>query len=87
MGGCTKKILLFTAILLLGLQQIWAFRPLKEDQWLKQRLIIQSLQRGTVQGSQRNPCSTVPGRNRGRCTSQISFTDHVARAPPPTLPN
>ncbi|RZB45305.1 hypothetical protein D0Y65_054905 [Glycine soja] len=76
--GRYTKMLMFTTILLLGLQQIWAFRPLKEDQWLKQRLVIQSLQRGHVQHSERNPCSTVPGRSKGRCTSEINVADHVS---------
>ncbi|BAT94955.1 hypothetical protein VIGAN_08160700 [Vigna angularis var. angularis] len=82
MGRCTK-MLVFTAILVLSLQQTWGFRLLKEKQllWQQNKLIIQSLQRGPVQGSQRNPCSTVPGRSHGRCT----FETTVAPAPP-TLP-
>ncbi|KAK7355968.1 hypothetical protein VNO80_15233 [Phaseolus coccineus] len=80
MGRCTK-MLVFTTILVLSLQQTWGFRPLKEKQVWQNKLIIQSLQRGPVQGSQRNPCSTVPGRNHGRCT----FETNVAPAPP-TLP-
>ena len=81
--GRYSKMMVFTTILLLGLQQIWAFRPLKEDQWLKQRLVIQSLHRGSEQYSERNPCSTVPGRSNGRCTSEINVVDYVAHAPPP----
>ncbi|CAJ1976251.1 unnamed protein product [Sphenostylis stenocarpa] len=75
------KMLVFTTILVLSLQQTWGVRPLKENKLWQNKLIIQSLQRGPVQGSQRNPCSTVPGRNRGRCT----FQTNVALAPP-TLP-
>jgi len=71
-------MLVFTAILVLSLQEAWGFRPLKEKQPWQNKLIIQSLQRGPVQGSQRNPCSTVPGRSRGRCT----FETNVAPAPP-----
>lgn len=80
-----EKMFVFTAILLLGLQQIWASRPLEEEQWLhKNNLVIQSLQRGTVRGSQKNPCSTVPGRSRGRCTlTEMNFAGHVARPTPP----
>nr|KYP74488.1 hypothetical protein KK1_007171 [Cajanus cajan] len=90
MGGYTKMLVL-TTILVLGLHQICAFRPLKEGQFLQQRLIIQSLQRGPVQRSQRNPCSTVPGRSRGRCTlAQNHVVAHHAPPPPPptlTLPH
>jgi len=73
-------MLVFTAILVLSLQQTWGLRLLKEKQllWQQNKLIIQSLQRGPVQGSQRNPCSTVPGRSHGRCTSETN----VAPAPP-----
>ncbi|TKY52111.1 26S protease regulatory subunit 10B [Spatholobus suberectus] len=84
--GRYTKMLVFTTILLLGLQQIWAFRPLKEDQLLQKGLVIQLLPRGPVQGSRRNPCSTVPGRSHGRCTlAEINVAGHVAHAPP-TLP-
>ncbi|KAK7277809.1 hypothetical protein RJT34_22826 [Clitoria ternatea] len=89
MGGYTK-MLVFTAIMVLsGMQQIWAIRPLKEDQLWQRNIVIQSLQRGPVQGSQRNPCSTVPGRSRGRCTLAETNVDagHVVHAPPLTLPH
>ncbi|CAL0321026.1 unnamed protein product [Lupinus luteus] len=77
------KMFVFTTILLLGLHQICASRPLEEEQWLHKNLIIQSLQRGTVRGSQKNPCSTVPGRSRGRCIlTQMNFAGHVAHATP-----
>ncbi|KAL2325391.1 hypothetical protein Fmac_024449 [Flemingia macrophylla] len=76
MGGYTK-MLVFKMILVLSLHQMYAFRPLKEGQFLQQGLIIQALQRGLVPGSRRNPCSTIPGRSRGSCTS--------AAAPPPPV--
>ncbi|OIW07159.1 hypothetical protein TanjilG_10132 [Lupinus angustifolius] len=81
--NCYTKMFVFTTILLLGLHQIYASRPLEEEQWLHKNLIIQSLQRGTVRGSQKNPCSTVPGRSRGRCIlTQKNFAGHVAHATP-----
>ncbi|KAK7344164.1 hypothetical protein VNO77_13492 [Canavalia gladiata] len=83
--GRSTKMFVFTIILLLGLQQIWALRPLKEGQLMQKNLVIQSLPRGPVQGSQSNPCSTVPGRSRGRCTlAEINVADHVAQPPPPS---
>ncbi|KAK7269172.1 hypothetical protein RIF29_21888 [Crotalaria pallida] len=76
------KMLVFTTILLLGLHQICASRLLVEEQWLHKNLIIQSLQRGPVRGSQKNPCSTVPGRSHGRCTlTQMNFAGQVVHAP------
>jgi len=36
------------------------------------------LQRGPVKGSQKNPCSTVPGRSKGRCTlAEIHVAGHI----------
>jgi hypothetical protein len=43
-----------------------------------------------VKGSQKNPCSTVPGRSRGRCTlGEIHVAGHlnVAQAPPQLFNN
>jgi hypothetical protein len=69
------KMLVFTTLIILfGSQQIRAIRPLilieKEFLLLQKNVaILQSLQRGPVQGSQTNPCSTVPGRSlHGHCT-------------------
>ncbi|CAJ2631464.1 unnamed protein product [Trifolium pratense] len=48
------------------------------------------LQRGPVKGSQKNPCSTVPGRSRGRCTlAEIHVAGHlnIANAPPQLVKN
>jgi hypothetical protein len=48
------------------------------------------LQRGPVKGSQKNPCSTVAGRSRGRCTlGEIHVAGHlnVAQAPPQLIKN
>ncbi|KAL2325368.1 hypothetical protein Fmac_024426 [Flemingia macrophylla] len=87
MGGFTK-MLVFTTIMVLSLHQMYAFRPLKEGPFWQQKLLIQSLQRGPVQRSQRNPCSTVPGRSRGRCTLAENdvVVHHAPPPPPPTLP-
>lgn len=36
------------------------------------------LQRGPVKGSTKNPCSTVPGRSKGRCTlAEIHVAGHI----------
>lgn len=85
-----KIMLVFTTIiLLLSSQQIRA-RPLliEKPLLLLQKIVaIQSLQRGPVQGSQTNPCSTVPGRSRGRCAlADVNLSDHVAQPPPPQPP-
>jgi len=82
-----KIMLVFTTIiLLLGSQQIRARPLLIEKQFfllLQKNVAIQSLQRGPVQSSQTNPCSTVPGRSRGRCTlADVNVADHVAQPPP-----
>lgn len=72
-----------TLILVLSLENIRAARTLEGEEWLQKKnvLIFQSLQRGPVKGSQKNPCSTVPGRSRGRCTlAEIHVAGH---APPP----
>lgn len=83
--GCyyMKMMFVFTTILLLGLHKILAARTLEGDQqWLQQKnLLIQSLQRGPVKSSKKNPCSTVPGRSRGHCTlSEMNVAGHVAHA-------
>nr|KYP71776.1 hypothetical protein KK1_011049 [Cajanus cajan] len=62
MSWCMKKcVLLTTMILLLSLEKTRAGRTLEGEQWLHKNLVFHSLQRGPVRGSQRNPCSTVPG--------------------------
>jgi len=78
-----------TIILLLSSEQIRARPLLIEKQFLLlQKIVaIQSLQRGPVKGSQTNPCSTVPGRSRGRCTlADVNVAGHVAQPPPPQPP-
>lgn len=45
------------------------------------------LQRGPVKGSTKNPCSTVPGRSKGRCTlAEIHVAGHINVAHPPPFP-
>ncbi|KAE9593522.1 hypothetical protein Lalb_Chr18g0043981 [Lupinus albus] len=54
-----------TIIMPLVLHKIYEARTLEGEQWLQKRknyVMIQSLQRGPVKGSQKNPCSTVPWR-------------------------
>jgi hypothetical protein len=86
------KMLVFTTLIVLfGSQQIRAIRPLilieKEFLFLQENVAIQSLQRGPVQGSQTNPCSTVPGRSHARCTlADMNVADHVAHPIPPPFP-
>ncbi|MED6176164.1 hypothetical protein PIB30_085445 [Stylosanthes scabra] len=89
-----KKYFVFITILMLGLHQINALRPLKlrgEDGQLivnqKNKLILmmQSLPRGPLRGSQPNPCSTVPGQRRGRCTAEVNHGAYAA-PPPPLFP-
>ncbi|QHN77784.1 hypothetical protein HN51_055147 [Arachis hypogaea] len=85
-----KKAFVFVAILMLGLHQINASRPLKlrDGQLLfnqKNKLQILMLPRGPVTGSQPNPCSTVPGRRRGRCAAEVNHGAYAA--PPPPFPD
>ncbi|CAL5194601.1 unnamed protein product [Lathyrus oleraceus] len=66
-----KLCLFITLILVLSFDNTSAARTL--------------LQRGPVKGSTKNPCSTVPGRSKGRCTlAEIHVAGHVsiAHAPP-----
>ena len=80
-------------VLLLSLHTTWGARTLEGKQWLKKDTtvtIFQSLQRGPVKPSQRNPCSTVPGRSKGHCTlSEMNVAGHVAlaHAAPPAYPD
>ncbi|XP_054797758.1 uncharacterized protein LOC129302867 [Prosopis cineraria] len=89
MGCCTKIFAVLATIMILSLQQIMAARPLEGELWLQKNLVIQSLRRGPVEGPHRNPCSTIPGRSRGRCAFQINVdAGHVAYAqPPPAFPD
>ncbi|KAK7397329.1 hypothetical protein VNO78_18497 [Psophocarpus tetragonolobus] len=72
-----KKCLLATMIVVVSLNEIEAGRTLEGEKWYwwhKNLVLLHSLQRGPIGGSQRNPCSTVPGRSRGRCTlAQINI--------------
>ncbi|MED6160804.1 hypothetical protein PIB30_054752 [Stylosanthes scabra] len=90
-----KKYFLFITILMLSLHQINALRPLKlrggDGQSIineKNKLILmmQSLPRGPVTGSQPNPCSTVPGQRRGRCTAEVNHGAYAAPSPQPLFP-
>ncbi|KAL2345811.1 hypothetical protein Fmac_007096 [Flemingia macrophylla] len=69
-------------ILVLSMQRTRAGRTLGGEEWLhKNVVLLHSLQRGPVRGSERNPCSTVPGRSRGRCTlGQINVATHLVHA-------
>lgn len=62
-----KKLCLLTTliiILVLSIENTSAARTL--------------LQRGPVKGSTKNPCSTVPGRSKGRCTlAEIHVAGHI----------
>lgn len=89
MGYCYMKLcVLTTMILVLSLEKTRGTRTLEGEQWLHNNLVLHSLQRGPVRSSQRNPCSTVPGRSRGRCTlGEINVAGHqyhvaIAHAPP-----
>ncbi|KAG5044401.1 hypothetical protein AAZX31_03G228100 [Glycine max] len=83
MGCCYMKLcVLTTMILVLSLEKTRGTRTLEGEQWLHNNLVLHSLQRGPVRSSQRNPCSTVPGRSRGRCTlGEINVAGHH-HAPP-----
>ncbi|CAI0434348.1 unnamed protein product [Linum tenue] len=70
--------------------QLAEMRPLKEDgDGDNYSLLLQSLQKGPVQGSGPNPCTNIPGRNQGTCTSAVSAMnvagDVFARSPQPPL--
>lgn len=84
--SCYITLCTITIILLLSLETISSARTLEGEKWLvkkKNILLLQSLQRGPVKPSQRNPCSTVPGRSKGRCTlAEIHVVGHLIRAPP-----
>ncbi|CAL0314872.1 unnamed protein product [Lupinus luteus] len=61
-----------TTIMLLGLHNVSEARALEGEKWLwkgKNYVVFHSLQRGPVNDSQKNPCSAVPGRSKGHCTS------------------
>ncbi|MED6211594.1 hypothetical protein PIB30_075282 [Stylosanthes scabra] len=89
-----KKVFVFITILMLGLHQINALRPLKLikgddgnslfNQKNKLMMLIQALPRAPMTGSQPNPCNTVPGRRRGRCTAEVNHGAYAA--PPPHFP-
>ena len=60
-------VLLFVTIIFAS-SQVGAMRPLEGAQWLKKEsLLLQSVQRGPVTGSGPNPCTYIPGRNKGNC--------------------
>ncbi|CAN1137005.1 hypothetical protein LINPERPRIM_LOCUS21299 [Linum perenne] len=51
-------------------------------------LFVQSLQKGPVSGSGPNPCTNIPGRNPGTCTSAVSAMNvagNVFSRPPTPL--
>ncbi|XP_021888699.1 uncharacterized protein LOC110807772 [Carica papaya] len=69
-------------------QKTAAVRLLDEEQWLAKNLIVQSLQRGPVPPSGGNPCTFIPGRNRGRCTlSEMDVAGQFPRAPAAAFPD
>lgn len=86
--GSYMKMLVFSTIMLLSLEKIWGARTLDGEQWMhKNILVLQSLPRGPVKNSQKNPCSTVPGRGKGRCAlEEMNVAGHVAHAPPSPSP-
>ncbi|CAL0314874.1 unnamed protein product [Lupinus luteus] len=73
--GCynyMKIMCVLTTIMLLGLHNVSEARALEGETWLwkgKNYVVFHSLQRRSVNDSQKNPCSTVPGRSKGHCTS------------------
>ncbi|XWS58379.1 hypothetical protein CRYUN_Cryun08bG0029200 [Craigia yunnanensis] len=82
-------------LLLLSFQHVLATRLLDEDQILpssNKNLIVQALQRGPVPPSAGNPCTNIPGRNRGRCIAEINVDvggsgSFVANHAPPAFPD
>ncbi|KAK7337925.1 hypothetical protein VNO77_18517 [Canavalia gladiata] len=77
-----KMCAITTIIVVLCLEKIKAGRTLEEEQWLHKNLLIHTLQRGPVKPSQKNPCSTVPGRNKGHCTlGEINVAGHLSHPP------
>ncbi|CAN1291817.1 hypothetical protein LINPERPRIM_LOCUS21298 [Linum perenne] len=72
-------------------------RPLKNEEYQQGGfdfgfgfgLLLQSLQKGPVRGSGPNPCTNIPGRNRGTCTSAVTAMNVAgnvfSRQPPPLL--
>ncbi|XVE89946.1 hypothetical protein DITRI_Ditri20bG0037000 [Diplodiscus trichospermus] len=85
----------FGILLLLSFQRFLALaaRPLDEHQvpsFNNDILIVQSLQKGPVPPSGRNPCTNIPGRSRGRCTlteMNVVGGGGVARHSPPPYPD
>lgn len=84
--------LLFVCAIILvnGFRETLAMRPLVDDQGEKWSIIkslsFQSLQRGSQRPSSPNPCTFVPGSNRGRCTlADVDFpaAAHPRHSPPP----
>ncbi|GMI66461.1 hypothetical protein HRI_000315400 [Hibiscus trionum] len=64
---------LFTTLMVFSLLvasiQLGAMRLLDDEERLvaKDKLVVQSLPRGPVQGSGHNPCTNIPGRETGVC--------------------
>ncbi|KAJ4824397.1 hypothetical protein Tsubulata_024694 [Turnera subulata] len=62
-------------------QQTLAIRELAGEKYIKNRIAIQSLQRGPVPPSAGSPCSNIPGRDKGRCPPRTQM--NVAGYAPP----
>ncbi|CAN1137007.1 hypothetical protein LINPERPRIM_LOCUS21298 [Linum perenne] len=92
MGYLSKRNMVeVVAILMLAsfLQPAY-MRPLKNEEYQQGfGLLLQSLQKGPVRGSGPNPCTNIPGRNRGTCTSAVTAMNVAgnvfSRQPPPLL--
>ncbi|XAR64914.1 hypothetical protein NMG60_11008806 [Bertholletia excelsa] len=82
--------LVVITFVVLGCREVLGMRPLEGDEWAKKatsviNIHIQSLPRGPVTPSGKNPCTYIPGGGPGRCTlaqNEMNFAGHVAHAPP-----
>lgn len=71
-----KALLVFS--LLVASLQLGAMRSLVKDE-----LVLQSLQKGTVTGSGHNPCTNIPGSETGVCKlGGMNVAGNVMRSPP-----
>ncbi|CAI0434351.1 unnamed protein product [Linum tenue] len=80
MAAVVFSVWLVLAIFSASCFQVAEMRPLKEDGGDGDNhllFLLQSLQRGAVRGSGPNPCTNIPGRNRGSCTRAVTAMNVV----------
>lgn len=89
---CRYYSILFISTILLvsGLEETLAMRPLEGEKWLINALSFQQLPRGQQKPPTPNPCTNIPGSSsRGRCTlSQMNVAGRqFSHAKPPVFPH